>query len=61
MSKRNILSAAVVPTVYAIAVFISLEPNPADWGEIGRALFAYLSVALVAGVYFFPGWRDDHA
>jgi len=55
---RILISVAAGLSLYPAAVFVSLEPNPANWDEVSRALLLLFSFVAGVAVFTFPGWDD---
>ena len=54
---RLISSFLSIAVLYAVCVFISLEPNPIIWSEEGRVVFSILSLFFFGMTYTCPYWE----
>jgi len=42
---KHLLYAVPTVLVYVIITFITMSPNPLEWGEVGRGVFVIMSLA----------------
>lgn len=54
--KKPLINAAVTGLFsYFVAVFIKWDINPENWGEDGRAIYAYTALIVGLLVFTFTG------
>lgn len=58
MKKKTALAISSPFILWAMGSFISLEVNPIEWSEVGRALFCVLSIFAVGAILTFPTFED---
>lgn len=54
---KNLILSIIVGfgAIWAIGAFISLEPSPIEWSEIGRAFYVLMSLFVSTMIFTFPG------